>query len=246
MCSSASGPASLARSALPHSARGKRTWAMPRARLVNLGPSRWCWPICPNTSPAQAFCTGRRRRKVALVCNGGGGEVMHSLAVTSLPPFFSPFPWRRENQESPGHHHHHGHDGSPISSKVGCLIDSLLWRRGLLCCVKASPIPMAYRRKQGAADDHRSSYPQARTPLSPCLLLCPVCLLVGFLVGCSVPYHFLIADSKVLLQSNLSLIELRSFISRCLDCTNRNRTKRKLLHQRPSPYFSSFLNTVDC
>lgn len=123
----------LARSALPHPARGKRTWAMPRARLVNLGPSRWCWPICPNTSPAQAFCTGRRRRKVALVCNGGGGEVMHSLAVTSLPPFFSPFPWRRENQESPGHHHHHGHDGSPISSKVGCLIE-ILFSGGVACC----------------------------------------------------------------------------------------------------------------
>jgi hypothetical protein len=76
----------------------------------------------------------------------------------------------------------------------------------LCCCLlealhQPPPIPMAYRRKQGAADDHRSSYPQARTPLSPpCFPPLP-CLLACWLPS-RVPDHFLgFLIPRVLLQS---------------------------------------------
>nr|CAB3459188.1 unnamed protein product [Digitaria exilis] len=50
---------------------------------------------------------------------------------------------------------------------------------------------MAYRRKQGAADDRRASYPQARIPLPRLIVFA---LLVGFLLAYR--YHFLIDDSE--------------------------------------------------
>lgn len=53
-------------------------------------------------------------------------------------------------------------DASPVARKAGCLAGR--------SSSSAAPrerlhrrIPMAYRRKQGAADDRRTSYPQART-----------------------------------------------------------------------------------
>ena len=62
------------------------------------------------------------------------------------------------------------------------LLASLLWRRGAVLCTRlhqTPPLsdPMAYRRKQGtavAADDRRSSYPQARTPARLPLFLSPL------------------------------------------------------------------------
>jgi hypothetical protein len=96
----------------------------------------------------------------------------------------------------------------------------------LCCCLlealhQPPPIPMAYRRKQGAADDHRSSYPQARTPLPPLAsLLCPVCLLVRFLLG--YPTVSWISDSKSAATESKSQVRSSSdlpFILRCLDRT---------------------------
>jgi hypothetical protein len=61
--------------------RKEENWAMPRARLVNLGPARLCWPIFANPSPSQP------RLCALVVVIEVGGLVGITFAVASLPAF---------------------------------------------------------------------------------------------------------------------------------------------------------------
>ena len=132
---------------------------------------------------------------------------MRSFAVASFFNFFSSSSFSLEIQEespafglpsAPARRREVGGDGLPITRKAGCLLHFF---GGAVLCTRLLPLrsPMAYRRKQGAADaadDRRSSYPQARTPAP--LSLSPAS-------RAPLPYHFLmVADSELTLpESNM-------------------------------------------